>query len=95
MTNKRVPVVADLKRELLKHLYNGADFYVYSALDDKDLDLLEIMYTRTATILKDDFQLEYNNRTFEGLTQIAVQLIDYKTMKVVTEKPWSTPSTKV
>ena len=91
----RIPVVGDMKRELLKHLYNGADYYVYNALEDKDFDLMQIMYTRTATILPDDFQLEYNDRTFEGLTQIAVQLIDYRTMKVVMAKPWPTPSTKV
>ena len=91
----RTPVVADLKRELLKHMYNGADYYVYNALEDKDLDLIQVSYTRSATLLQDDDQLEYNPRTYEGLTQIAVQLIDYRTEQVVVTRPWTTPSTKV
>ena len=91
----RTPVVADLKRELLKHMYNGADYYVYNALQDSDLDLIQVSYTNPATVLPDDYKLEYNPRTFEGRTQIVVQLMDYKTEQVVLTRPWTTPSTKV
>ena len=72
----RTPVVADLKRELLKHLYNGADYYVYNALQDSDLDLIEVSYISQDTVLPDNHKLEYNPRTFEGRTQIVVQLMN-------------------
>ena len=92
---RRTPVVADLKRELLKHMYNGADYYVYNALEDRDLDLLQVFYTGKANLLQDDVQLEYNPRTYKGYTQIVVQLMDYRTEQVVVTRPWTTPSTKV
>ena len=92
----RTPVVGDLKKEMLKHLYNGANYYVYNALESNELDLLQIMYTgATMDILADNFELSYSRRTLEGITQIAAQLIDYNTSQVVLQAPWPTPSTKV
>ena len=91
----RIPVVADLKREMLKHMYKGADYYVYNALEDSDLDLLQVFYVGKAELLQDDELLDYNRRTYKGFTQLVVQLMDYRTEHVVLTKPWSTPSTKV
>ena len=91
----RTPVVGDLKREMLKHMYNGADYYVYNSLQDCDLDLIQVSYISQDNILPDDYKLEYNPRTFEGRTHIVVQLIDYNTTQVVLTRPWTTPSTKV
>ena len=93
--SKRIPVVADLKREMLKHMYKGADYYVYNALEDSDLDLLQVFYVGKAELLQDGELLDYNRRTYKGYTHLVVQLMDYKTEHVVLRMPWSTPSTKV
>ena len=64
-------------------------------MQDSDLDLIEVSYINQDAVLPDNHKLEYNPRTFEGRTQLVVQLMNYNTMQVVLTRPWTTPSTKV
>ena len=76
-------------------MYKGPAYYVYNALNDNDLDLLQVCYVGEAQILQDGDPLRYNPRTYEGYNHLVVQLMDYRTHQVVLREPWSTPSTKV
>ena len=94
----RTPTVGELKLQVLKQLYHGADYYVYRALGKDKLDLFQVMYSMEYQPLKNDVELPYNQRTKVGYRTFEIQLLDSRAPDQVVLYPletgyWPTPST--